>query len=258
MELKIGDLRVVQVPRAGVAPDHAGEHHFFQVGTLDALLEARYDGDMSVRELREHGTHGIGTLDALDGEVVLIDGLFFQMTSDGTAHPVDESRRTPFALVTFFEPDAEVTLAGTQPRAAVEAAVARLSASAEDALAIRIDGRFVDVTARSAVPERRPYRPFPEAIAENQRIFQIDDLSGTMIGFRFPQAAQGVQVPGFHLHLIDAQRTRGGHVLDYEASDVTVAVQRAGVLQIELPVGVEAAAPGLTDQQLQAVHAAEG
>ena len=32
---RIGALQVVQVRREVIAPDHAGEHHFFQVGTLD-------------------------------------------------------------------------------------------------------------------------------------------------------------------------------------------------------------------------------
>ena len=258
METHIGSLRVVQVRRAGVAPDHAGEHHFFQVGTLDALLDARYDGDMPIAELASHGTLGLGTLNALDGELVLIDGAFFQLTADGRSHAVDPERETPFALVTLFDADTETTLSGSHDRAAVEAAVDQLTGGTEAAVAIRIDGWFTEVTARSAVPEKPPYRPFPEAVADNQRKFEIEEMQGSMVGFRFPAVAEGVQVPGYHLHLIDEQRERGGHVLDYRVQDVRMQVQRAAILQIELPAGVEPAEPGLTAEQLHAVHAIEG
>jgi acetolactate decarboxylase len=241
-----------------VAPDHAGENHFFQVGTLDALLDARYDGDFSIGELGTHGTHGIGTLNALNGELVLIDGEFFQMTVDGVAHRISSQRETPFALVTFFEDDASMQLAGEHSRAEIEAAVLELSGDPQTAIAVRLDGEFRNATARSAIPERTPYRPFPEAVADNQRKFTLGDVQGSMIGFRFPEAAEGIQVPGFHLHLIDDRRTRGGHVLDYSARNVSISIQRAKILQIEFPAGVEPAEPGLTPGQLKSIHSVEG
>ena len=45
----------------------------FQASTLDALLEGIYDGDMTFGELKAHGNFGLGTFDALDGEMVEID-----------------------------------------------------------------------------------------------------------------------------------------------------------------------------------------
>jgi hypothetical protein len=76
-------MRVVQVRRSDVAPDHRGEHHFFQVSTLDALIDRRFDGDMTLAELAAHGDHGIGTLNGLDGELVLVDGSFRSRSTVG-------------------------------------------------------------------------------------------------------------------------------------------------------------------------------
>jgi len=256
--MQLPGLRIVQVRRKDVAPDHAGEHHFMQVSTLDALIERRFDGDFTIGELAAHGNLGIGTLDALDGELVLVDGQFFQMTVDGRAHAVPPDRCTPFALVTFFEADATEELAGIHPRANVEAAIYRLAGGEDAAIAVRIDGRFPHILARSAVPERQPYRrPFAEAVAANQRRFDLHDVTGTMVGFRFPKAAEGIQIPGYHLHLVSQDRTIGGHMLDYEASDVRVSVQRATVLQIELPPETEPGHLGLSAADLDAVHAVE-
>jgi acetolactate decarboxylase len=53
-------------------------HVIFQTSTIDALLDGAYDGDVSFRELREHGAFGLGTLDALDGEMIALDGRFYR------------------------------------------------------------------------------------------------------------------------------------------------------------------------------------
>jgi len=42
----------------------------FQTSTIDALLEGVYDGEITYRELKQHGDFGIGTFNALDGEMV--------------------------------------------------------------------------------------------------------------------------------------------------------------------------------------------
>lgn len=259
----IPGTRVVQVRHDDVAPDHAGDHHFLQVSTLDALVEKRFDGDLTIGELLEHGDHGIGTLNGLDGELLVIDGTAFQMTVEGKAHAVPAQRKTPFALVTWFAADARRELAGAATRAQVESAVAQLvdrdRADDPDApLAVRISGTFDSVTARSAVPEQQPYRDFADAVAANQRKFTLDGFTGTMFGYRFPDAAAGIQIPGFHLHAIDEARTIGGHVLDYTAQDVTVEIQHAKVLQIELPPGAHPDHLGLSVTDLDAVHAVEG
>ena len=43
-----------------------------------------------------------------------------------------------------------------------------------------------------------------------------------MVGFRFPQYAQGIELAGYHLHFVDAERRRGGHVLTCRTGRVEV------------------------------------
>ena len=74
----------------------------FQVSTAGALVEGLYQGEMTVGLLREHGDHGVGTFDGLDGEMVVVDGRVFQIRSDGGVAEADDAVRTPFALVTRF------------------------------------------------------------------------------------------------------------------------------------------------------------
>jgi acetolactate decarboxylase len=85
-------------------------HTMFQVSTATALVEGIYQGAVRVATLREHGDLGLGTFEGLDGEMVIVDGHFFQVRSDGLVREVDDNVLTPLALITGFAPEPAVTL----------------------------------------------------------------------------------------------------------------------------------------------------
>ena len=91
---------------------HRSAHEVYQSSTINALLEGVYDGDMTCGQLRRHGDFGIGTFNALDGEMIGFDGHFWQIRGDGRVHPVPDAYRTPFATVLFFNPRIQHTLEG--------------------------------------------------------------------------------------------------------------------------------------------------
>src|SRR3712207_3336862 len=122
----IGALHVDYIGRRDLAEDEPLHHTLFQTSTIDALLDGNYDGDLSFRELSEHGDFGLGTLDALDGEMIALDGDFYQIGADGRAYRVDGRTKTPFAVVTVFEPGASHTLDAAPDFAALCARVDQL------------------------------------------------------------------------------------------------------------------------------------
>ena len=44
----------------------------------------------------------------------------------------------------------------------------------------------------------------------------MSDLPGTIVGFRCPAYVKGINVPGYHLHFLSEDSTRGGHLLSFE------------------------------------------
>ena len=74
----------------------------FQVSTIDALIQGIFNGETTFETLAKNGDFGLGTFNALDGEMLALDGKFYQITSDGKVHSVPPDARTPFAAVTFF------------------------------------------------------------------------------------------------------------------------------------------------------------
>jgi acetolactate decarboxylase len=222
-------------------------HVLFQASTLEALLESNYDGEVSFAELAEHGDLGLGTLDAVDGEMIAVDGEFFRAAADGSVSRVEPSRKTPFAVVTFFQPTHRFELSEPSHHDAfIEALDARLG-DPTTAHALRVDGRFERVHARSVPRQRKPYPPMTE-VAARQRVFDLEDVEGTMLGFRFPDYASGINVPGYHLHFVTADRTRGGHVLECSPDGVVVWVDDSIDVHVELPPGVELASPEATSR----------
>jgi len=206
----------------------------FQVSTIDALLLAVYDGVLSVGELKEKGDFGIGTFDKLEGEMILLDGICYQVKEDGVAYVVSDDLTTPFASVTFFDHDETVLI---EEAANLTDLVGILEASlpSKNAFyAVRIDGTFPYVRTRSVPAQERPY-PLLVDVTANQTVFEFENASGTIVGFWTPQFAAGINVPGSHLHFITDDRKAGGHILDLRVDGVEVALDVTANIFMALP-----------------------
>src|SRR6266436_1162200 len=114
----------------------------FQTSTVNALMEGASTGDMTMTELKTHGNFGLGTFDGLDGEMIELDGKVYQVRSDGHAHPVEDSVRTPFATVSFFKANETAKLDRVCGQAEMLEAVSAMLPSRNIFHAVRIEGRF--------------------------------------------------------------------------------------------------------------------
>jgi acetolactate decarboxylase len=231
-------------------------HLIFQTSTIEALLEGAYDGDVTFAELSGHGDLGLGTLDACDGEMIAVDGAFLRAAVDGSVTPIDPADKTPFAVMTFFDPAQTVSLDAPLDQPALLELMDRYARSDSPCQALRIDGRFDFVRARSVPRQAKPYPTLVEVVRQ-QHIFELHDFEGTIVGFRFPDYAQGLNVAGYHLHFVTTDRTRGGHVLDCRVRRATLRFDRSSELHLELPPGVELGAPEATDDTRAAVQSVE-
>ncbi len=77
-------------------------HTLFQVSTSAALVEGIYQGAVRVSRLLQHGDFGLGTFIDLDGEMVVLDGVCYRVSSTGAITPVEGDRLIPYAVVTQF------------------------------------------------------------------------------------------------------------------------------------------------------------
>ncbi len=229
-------------------------HTAVQTSTIAALLDGAYDGEVTIGELLEAGDLGLGTLDALDGELVILDGEAWQCAADGSVNPVDSATATPFAVVTRFAADETLEAPGPLAHNELMALLEEHAPPATGCDAIRIDGRFSRVHARS-VPRQEPPYPSLAEVAENQVEWTFEDVEGTVVGFRFPRSSAGVEVTGHHLHFLASDRSCGGHVLECDLQHGTIRVEEVDGLRLELPPGIEL--PSAADADEEAVRRIE-
>ncbi len=154
-------------------------------------------------------------------------------------------------MVAEFEPTIDAPIEGELEHEALLGRLDELVPPDASSCAIRLDGRFELVRARSVPRQRPPYRPLTEVVAD-QHVFELHDVAGTMLGFRFPAYVEGIEVAGYHLHFIDEDRERGGHVLGSRSNGLRARLDPSDDLHVELPPGVELADPDLA----AATHAA--
>lgn len=187
-----------------------------QVSTIDALLAGAYDGQMTLGELLRYGDFGIGTFDALDGEMIVIDHQVYQARADGTVRQMPDSATTPFAAVVDFDADQTAIISASLTGEALQAKIDKLAPNKNLFLALRVNGTFSAMNVRSVPKQGKPYPPLAE-VTPHQAVFEYTNVTGTVLGFRCPSFVKGVNVPGYHLHFISNDRKFGGHILDFTA-----------------------------------------
>ncbi|MEA3490552.1 MAG: acetolactate decarboxylase [Campylobacterota bacterium] len=186
----------------------------YQVGTIRSLLGGVYEGDVSFDELAHHGDFGIGTFDAVNGEMIAIDGYFYRIDADGRAHKVSPDMKTPFALVTHFEHKYSYSLDRCSSLAVLENQILSLLKSRNIIYALHLKGDFSSIDVRSEHPQPQGHRPLCETISQVQTSFDFKDIFGAIVGFWFPEYMGAINVPGFHFHFLDRSRQVGGHMFD--------------------------------------------
>jgi len=232
------------------------QHTLYQVSTATALVEGIYQGAVQIAALREHGDLGLGTFESLDGEMVVVDGHFYQVRSDGSVREVQDNVLSPFAAVTAFSPDQSITLENCPDLSYLTSQFDALRQSDNFFYALRVDGTFDYIHAR-AMRRTKEGIPLVQAAAL-QPEFEFHNISGTLVGFWTPEYAKSLNVPGYHLHFVSADRTQGGHVLQCRGKNLRLQIQREGDYHIVLPETEDFLKANLRRDPTAALAKAEG
>jgi acetolactate decarboxylase len=201
---------------------------------LNALVEGIYEENIHLNEIMKRGDFGIGTFDDLDGEMVILDGAIYQITADGRVNRIDDPALTPYAEVTFFKPALFFDLDCEVQYGRFLEWLKSLIPSPNIFYAIRIDGEFARVRARS-VPKQANYRPLADIVAE-QAIFSFENIMGTLAGFYTPEFMSSLSVPGHHLHFLSTDLESGGHLVACSPRKVRASIQLIHRLELDMPM----------------------
>jgi acetolactate decarboxylase len=213
---------------------HATESHMIFQTSTQALMDGVYDGNMTFQELGRHGDFGIGTFNGLDGEMIGLDGKFYQIKADGRVSPVAGTMKTPLAEVTLFKAGKTYTVEKSFNYDQLTGYITTLLPSPNLLYAIKIEGFFPYVKTRSVPRQHKPYPPLAE-VAKKQSEFEFTNVKGVIVAFRYPQYLGGINLAGYHCHFITADRQGGGHLLDCRVERASIALDIISNLDLRLP-----------------------
>ena len=219
-------------------------------------MQGVYQAATTIGDVRKHGDFGLGTFVDLDGEGILLDGTAYRAASDGSLSAVPDTTPAPFWVATKFRADLTETLSNIQSWADLCARITALRPSENLLAAIRLDGVFDFIQVRVACMAE-PGASLVEATS-HQAEFKFEHLEGTLVGFFTPAYARTINVPGYHLHLLDADRRHGGHVLEVRAKSLRAALHTTNDLHLVLPENAAFLHADLNADPAAALAKAEG
>lgn len=240
------------------APAHARKPSasLYQVSTLQALSLGVFDGPTTFADLLKHGNFGLGTLNALDGEVIILDGKAWQARFDGQVVKMPREAQTPFAVVTQFKCERKTRLARAE-YSDLQANITRdFMATPNVIYAIKIHGLFSHLKVRSVPRQNLPYGTLGDAV-KKQATWEWKNIIGTLVGFRFPSFLASVNLADYHFHFISDDKKRGGHVLDVRLESADVEIQSLRSFEMVLPASVEFDTADLAQDQKATLNKAE-
>lgn len=205
----------------------------YQISTINAVLQGVYDGELTIKDLKQQGDFGIGTLNGLDGELIGLDGDYYQIKADGEVLKLNDDVKVPFATSLNFKPDRFAEFQDLDYES-LQKSLDKITNDKNYFYAVRIDGVFTNIKTRAIPKQTRPYKTLTEA-AKDQTVFDLNNIKGTVVGFWCPQYVNGVNVPGYHLHFISDDRKFGGHILTASLKSGKVQIARINDFRMELP-----------------------
>lgn len=225
-------------------PAHAGTAYsldldpskdvLYQISTVAKLKAGYYESEQTVADIKKHGNFGIGTFQGLDGEMFVREGRVWQIPVTGEPRLMPDNTGVPFCQVTQFEPDLLLKFKYVKDYADFQSRLLKELPGPDMMYAVHVKGDFQFVKARSVPKSEKPFPTLAEVIAK-QAIFPLENVTGDMVGWHTPAYMTGVGAPGLHLHFLDLTETKGGHVLDFSAAEVTVELDVTPVMEIQLP-----------------------
>ena len=228
----------------------------FQVSTLNDLMLGDYNGTCSVKELLKHGDTGIGTYDGLDGEAIILNGKAYDGRANGAVSEMSDNDSLPFTTVAFFDESVKEEKVTFESIEDFKAKLAAELPSTNFFYMIKMHGKF-NVRVRSCFKQEKPYEPLFK-VAKDQREFEYHDIEGYVVGVYCPNYVEGMNLPGWHIHFISEDLTKGGHILKLSGEKVSYKLNKLNGWDLVLPETKEFSTFNLKEDLSKKTEAVEG
>ena len=211
---------------------------YYQVSTLQALALGFSKSVITVGELLEHGDLGLGTFEDVDGEMIVLDGKCYRAQNNGDVVLAESERGVPFASVCRFEAQKPREIG---KKDTIDELKEWLTLQIEEDFglnsmyAVRIDGEFSKVDARSESGTKAHHVSLKDALSVTQKAFIFENVKGSLVCVYYPDYMDGINAAGWHLHFLSDDKKHGGHVFDVCLTQGNAGFCRITSVEIKIP-----------------------
>lgn len=213
------------------------ENTLYQVAALQSLLMGNYYASVPYRELLTLADTGIGAFEGMNGEMIALDGTVYQAAADGSVSKAPEDAAAPYCCMAKFVPERSAKISACPDYEALCAALDAMIPASERNLfhMVKLTGAFDSVDMRSVVGKTPPYEITGDFVMAEQLRFRAENVSGTAVALHCPDYMDRLNMPGWHLHFITADRTLGGHVFQMSVKNASAELCTLSRFEMLLP-----------------------
>ena len=214
------------------------QNMMYQVSTLQALALGYTRAVINAGALLKEGDTGLGTFEDVNGEMIVMDGHCYRADQAGHVTVVAPETGVPFAAVAKLYGEQQFLLKNMSDITSVQSELTRKIEERfglNSMHVVRIDGEFEKVDARSEAPYRSHHISLKEVLSKTQKAFLFENICGSLVGVYFPDYMDGINMPGWHLHFLSEDRSKGGHVFNVSIREGTAKVDKISSIVINLP-----------------------
>lgn len=195
---------------------------FYHYSVWWAFVNLVFDGTLTAKELKTKGDIALGSYNSLEGELVMIDGKLLKVTDDGSVHEAVDEEMICYANATWFNADQSFNIDKPVNYDSLRALINKKLPSHNQFYGFRIHGTFDYMRCGGVPKQEKPYTKGLDELLPIRPVFEQENVTGTMVGFYCPQFIGNINVAGYHLHFVSEDFSFGGHVLDFNTSNLKV------------------------------------
>ena len=211
-----------------------------QLSTLTALSSGDFTGSRTVGEMSRYGDFGLGTYDGINGEMIVLDGRFYQVLGTGEVVEPAKDETVPFMTICSFDKDDSIDLKNIssleQLKEEISKEVEKLGINSM--YAVKIHTKCDLAYVRSEDEQAKPYKKLAESLKGTQHEFKYDNIEGTLVCFYFPDYMKELNsagTDGWHVHFISDDGTKGGHMFDVRFDSAAAEFDEAAGFRMLIP-----------------------
>lgn len=227
-------------PNKTMEKEQAEEGLFYHYSIWAAFVNAIYDGNLTAAELKQKGDIGLGSYNALNGELVMLDGVLYEALGDGSVIVVGDDAKIAYTNATFFKEDQSLRFNGISDYDALRVQLNEQLGSKNYFYAFKIHGTFQTLKLGGVPKQEKPYNEGLDVLIPNRPVFNKKNITGTMVGFYCPEYIGQINVAGYHLHFVSDDKKSAGHVMEFsDATHLSGGYMKIHKYQFDLPTTPE-------------------